>query len=365
MKNIEKRNWGYIFLGGLIIAAGGWWLTRRAKETYKELKRREKLGEELMKNAGLTEDAVTTLPPRPGDPDYGVDMKINLPYMLFEKGRFESLEIPQEYFDSDRIFTEKGTSEHVVHVRQRFDKQLRRNLLDLIFEIPRSAVSPNIEDRSSNDGYTSIGNFIYAFKGDKINNNNDFAFSGGLVNTIRNIINDPQYGISDLKVVPKNPIVSNRLVGYYFMKYDVVEDGEVIKASAMLPIPETHYEGMKLSDYVHEINVKLDKRERIDISLSDPRVQNVEVGDIILGYCITLKMNDAYNIDGINVNSGLAILRYIADEFEVLNRTGRGKFQYLSFLFYDEWDEEDELRYYDVAVNKETGRYQVCKGVLF
>jgi hypothetical protein len=34
-------------------------------------------------------------------------------------------------------------------------------------------------------------------------------------------------------------------------------------------------------------------------------------------------------------------------------------------LFYDEWDEEDELRYYDVEVNEKTGRYKVCKGVLF
>ena len=365
MKNNGKRNWGLVLFGGLIITVGAWWLTRRAKETYKELGRREKLGEELLKKSGMNENEVASIPPRPGDPEFGVDMQINLPYMLFEKGRFESLDIPQEYFDSDRIFTKAGPSEHVVHIRQRFDKQLRRNLLDLIFEIPRSAASPNIEDRSSNDGYTSIGNFIHAFKGDKISNENNYTFSGGLVNTIRNIINDPKYGISDLKVIPKNPVVSNRLVGYYYMKYDVIEDGETTKASAMLPIPETHYEGMKLSDYVYEVNRRLDTREGVNVSLSDPRIQNVEVGDVILGYCVTLKMHDAYNIDGINVKSGLAILRYIADEFEVLNRSGRGKFKYLSFLCYDEWDEEEELRYYDTAVNKDTGRYQVVRGTLF
>ncbi len=150
------------------------------------------------------------------------------------------------------------------------------------------------------------------------------------------------------------------------MKYEVVyEDGEVVKASAMLPIPESHYEGMMLSDYVYEVNRKLDARERIEISLSDPKIRNVEVGDVILGYCITLKMNDAYNIDGVNVNSGLAILQYVADEFKVVNKSKSGEFEYVSFLCYDEWDEEDELRYYDVTVNKKTGRYQICKGTLF
>lgn len=358
----KGKNWGLLITGLVILGGGAWYIVNRARKTYQELGRREEENREILKQSGMKEEEVDHAP-KPGDPDYGVDINICLPRIIFEKGYFES-DIEQWHFDLDRAlgYSDRDgnkvdsdedrfpPSEHVVHIRQRFDEKSKRNLLDFIFEIPVSALPYDKEARSYKDGNTCVADFVKALRGNK--DKETGKYSGGFAREMEKVISDPRnVGIPGIR---SKAVVEQRVEGFYFATYkETFEDGsEPLECSAMLTIPESHYTNNqynpdhdKVSDFVYDLLQVIKTDGPQDLVFDREDIIDGKVGDVLLGFRVTVKLRDAYHIDGINANSAISILEKIVDEFQVIG-WNKGLFKYEYFMFYAPND-NDLLECYD------------------
>lgn len=348
----KSKNWGLLIAGLAVLGGGAWFIINRARKTYQELGRREEENREILEKSGLKEEDLDKKAPLPGDPDYGVDTEIYLPRLIYEEAFQSNLE--DDCLDLDRAIGGDGhsPSEHVVHIRQRFDTKIKRNVLDFLFEIPLSAIPEDRDSRKFTDGNTCVANFVTAIRGEK--NKETGKYNGGLAKEMERIINDSRYNGINIDRMRARCIVDQRIEAYYFVAYKELDDNgeDLISCSAMLPVPKEHYENniynsdhTRASDFVGDLASVILEKGPQELEFERKDIVEAQVRDVILTFRVTVKLRDAYHIDGINVKSAIAILEYIADEFNVIG-WGGGSFKYTNFVFYAP-DELDTLECYD------------------
>ena len=363
---MKKQKAGIGFLavvGGLV---GVWWIYRHAKKTYRELERREEENREILSKTGMSEEEadkisvssamqnisapqektkITESEKTSEDSDYD----INLVKKLFTWARFDS-DIPVECMDIDEISSEER--ENIVHFIQRYDPKKGRNMLDLLFELPTSAL-PDVKEggkarRRHADGMTCVGDFMKTLRG-------KFDEETGILKKSE-VILDWEKMVRDEKNVGfkiKSSIGADvNLEGYFFLEYEEFIDDEWKTCTKMVKILPEFYKNNKLNpnhtrvtDYVCDIKDYYEDKEvdNLPISSATDNIRNIEILGAMIAIRVTFPMQDTMHIDGINFESAKEILRDIYYKLEVKG-SGDGSFKYEYYLFHNpNFDEVEEV----------------------
>lgn len=359
MKNSKL---GLYVLGGTVILGGLVWVVRRAKKTVREIEQREKENKQLLLDSGLSEEDIEKIEEQIENhhgsgnkkhcQDDDVDCTVNVCKDTYEYLRFES-DIELNSLDIDTILD--GPSEHVVHLCQRFDKKLKRNVLDFLFEIPKSAL-PRGENvkiyRKWVDGNTCTGDFITQIKGKWDFEKQESKL--GWIDWMTEMVKDPvNVGLK----IKTDPLVNSQLEGYIFLKYESFDhgNGDWFEESRLFKIPRVLHENnpfnsdhTDLTDFIYDLrleieSVKEDDEVKFDglklrdgsAYLFDPNeFRNIRAKDVICAVRVTYLVQDSKNLGGLNSNSAVKIIENIYNNMEVTG-WNNGKFKYTGFLFYD------------------------------
>lgn len=362
---MKTTNLGKLALVLLAVGGGLYWVVKHSKKTYREIGRREEENREILKKSGFTEEDLDILSQKE-EGEAGVDEEINLCKKIYEQVRFEST-MPVSVVDLEAI----NHSEKVIHIFQRFDEKLKRNFLDLRFQVPTSALSGNRGSRNYANGNTCVGDFISTIRG-KFNEGEN-KLEGGWVEWMEDIVRENQ-NFGNGKIINKSRLVDSRIEGYYYVTAeknfgdDVKEDWQPIGMFFSVPpsiFKNNPYnsEHDKLTDYILDLMIELDNSdgEGVDlcgVSYGDD-IRNVKIVDVICAVRVSFVMQDQWNLDGINATSALKILDTVYNEAEI-NGAGDGVFSYEYFLIYDpdSYCNTEELRVFNTK-NSSDGKVMV------
>lgn len=358
-----------ICLGFTIAVAAGiaiWKTIQNARKEYKELELREKENKKLP--AGANPDPEDVVVDTQEEEKEQVDYEINLPKRLFRELWFDlsNTGLPIECVDGDEIFGENHTSEHVVHVFQSFDNRTKRNVLNFLYQLPYSAL-PNVHDegigevkRKFIDGNTCVGDFVRAIKGKYNHEKGEMDFRG-FSGKMEEIVKDPEN--IGLAISNSRAFKDCRLEGYIFVTYKQKnEDGEWEPISKMIPLEKNIYENnpfnsdhTSMTDYIYDLTEHYAEKDAkpVQLETSDPEnYKDLVVEDGFAAIRVSFNMQDKRNIDGINSNSALKIIKETYESLDVRGY-GKGVFNYEHFLFYDP-DSVDSVSVFDINKDKNT-----------
>ena len=363
MKKSEKTS---LVIGGLLLlGAGAWWLIKRTKKTYKELENREKQNHEILEQLGITEDENVSDEEAIVVDSEGteVDIAINLPKQLNDLlCHDENYELDE--LDVNKFLLNNSPSEHTVHIRQRYDKGEKRNVLDLMFEIPLSALWSGkgaYKQRSSEDGFTCVGNFLKTIRGewDREDNYLKEQFQA----EIRYLIdNQVMLGTTIKRRNSKKTIIYSGLCGYLYLDYKEKVGGEYKDGSSLCEITKKMFEEnvfnqdhSELTEFICDVRERLETAPAtgLQFDMSDyiknpENFKDVVINDAIAAIRITVPIQDRRHIDGITINTLKQIVDNIYNKLEI-EGSGGGIFRYKHFVCYVPDTEQDgEIRVYGV-----------------
>lgn len=370
---MKTTNLGKAALVLLAVGGGLYWVIKHSKKTYQEIGRREKENREILKKSGFTEEDLDILSQKEEGEDC-IDEKINLCKKLYEQIRFEST-MPIDVVDLDGI----NHSEKVIHVCQRFDKKTKRNLLDLCFQVPVSALSGNRGSRNYANGNTCVGDFISTIRG-KFNETEN-KLEGGWIEWMEDVVRENQ-NFGNGKIINKGRLVDSRLEGYYYITAeknfgDVGED-DWQPIGMFFSIPPGIFKNNpynsdhdKLTDYILDLISELDNNsngEGVDLCGVNPGddVRNVKIVDVICAVRVSFVMQDQWNLDGINATSAIKILETVYNDLEIQG-AGDGIFNYEYFLIYDpdSYSDAEELRVFNTRESSDGKLMVITENYLY
>lgn len=350
MKKTTKT--GLVIGGLLCLGAGVLWLAKRVKSTCNELEKREKENHEVLEQSGLSNENLSNEEVIGIDEDgTEVDIIVNLPKQLNDmissdpNYAIEAVDI-QEF-----IYGDRGASEHVVHFLQRYDKGLKRNVLDILFEIPISAQwsgSNAAKRRSQEDGYTCVGNFMSTIRGN-YNEEKDIV-ENGFLELIQYLIDSKTYLGAPLKK-NKKTIIYSGISGYMHITYKERSrnnEDEWITTTRMIEVPRELYknnpfnaEHTGITDFICDLREEMGKSsDENGLSLdllkfvkNSQEFKDFRVLDAISTIRVTLAVQDCIHMDGINSITLKQIVDNIYNKLEIEGMKG-GIFRYEHFLCY-------------------------------
>lgn len=340
-----------LVIGGLLcLGAGVMWFVKRVKSTCNELEKREKENHEVLEQAGLLDnDEVLPEEITVFDEDgTEVDILVNLPKqlngMISDDHKFEVSAVDVNEF----LFGKKGASEHVVHFVQRYDKGVKRNVLDMLFEIPLSAQwsgKDSAKRRLPEDGNTCVANFVSTIRG-KYNEEKN-TLEHGFLELIQYLIDNKTYlGVPLEK--NKRTIIYSGISGYMHITYKERLDGEWVTVTRMMEIPKELYmnnpfnaEHTGLTEFVCDLRGEMEKsREEtglpFDLSKyikNSSEYKDFQVLDAITTVRVTLAVQDHLHLDGISPSTLKQVVDNIYGKLEIEGMKG-GIFRYEHFLCY-------------------------------
>lgn len=288
-----------------------YWLYRHTKSSMGKFEAHDEEVRNHLKEQGYTEEQISKgeVTPVP-----------NLPEEAFREIVNESI-IDDDSLLVDNIICKDGkTQENVVHIKQRYDDRLRRDVVEVLFEIPVSALSK--ETRCKSDGSTTVLDFIESIRG-IYDRETETVVSSGFTGTMEEIVRK-HTGPMDTCVI------GSRVAGYVFGEYDI--DGET--RSCMFSVPKAvfypTYE--RVTDFIKAARLEPGKK-----AIETDSGQTINIIDAIAVVQVMFPVQDLYN-PGINKKSLIEIVKTIYDE--PLGVTGAtGTFEYDKFLFYDSSDQ--------------------------
>lgn len=349
----KKLKTGLVVGGLLLLGAGvAVWLSKRVKSTCKELENREKENEDALKESGLTEEKPREEVIALDDDGTEVDIEVNLPKALNEMISKDSNYLI-EAVDVDEFIFGNKVSEHVVHIMQRYDRGLKRNVVDILFEIPLSALWSGKDagkKRSYYDGNTCVGDFVTTIRG-KYNEDLD-RVENGFEEVIRYLVDNKIILGTTLKKgkKAKDTIIYSGVSAYITATYERRdEDGEWETITSMLDITKKKLikenpfnpEHERATEFVCDMRVALDETDNErgiamgieNTAENSENYRNFFVQDAIAAIRITLAVQDRVNLDGINAATLKQIADHIYNKLEIEGMNG-GVFRYEHFLCY-------------------------------
>ena len=350
MKKSTKT--GLVIGGLLCLGAGVLWLTKRVKSTCKELEKREEENREVLEQSGLVDDGLTKEEVIGVDEDgTEVDIIVNLPKqlndMISNDPKYEVEAIDVNKF----IFGNQGVSEHVVHFLQRYDKGLKRNVLDILFEIPISAQwsgANAAKRRSQEDGYTCVGNFMSTIRGN-YNSEKDIV-ENGFLELIQYLIDSKTILGKPLKK-NKKTIIYSGISGYMHITYkekSTTGEDEWLTTTRMIEVPRELYKNNPfneehdgITDFICDLREEMEKskdKDGLSLDLSkfvknSREFKDFRILDAISTIRVTLAVQDRLHLDGINDNTLKQVVDSIYNKLEIEGMKG-GIFRYEHFLCY-------------------------------
>lgn len=351
MKKATKT--GLVIGGLLVLGAGAAWLIKRVKSTCNELEKREKQNREVLEQSGAHIDETVADEDQIAVDEDGteVDIAVNLPKqlnsMISDDTKYEVEAVSLDDF----VFSENGASEHVVHISQRYDRGLKRNVLDILFEIPLSAQwsGPTARKRRSyRDGNTCVGNFMSTIRG-TYNEELDIV-EKGFQEEIEFLVNSKTILGAPIKKKNQKTIVYSGITAYMHVTYEEKsrENDEWLTTTRMVEVPKEFYknnpfnaEHNGITDFICDLREEMEKSNDADGYVFDmskylrnaSEFRNFRILDAISTIRITLAVQDRMHLDGVNAT----ILKQIADaiytHLEVEGMNG-GVFKYEHFICY-------------------------------
>lgn len=300
MKNLAKIGLAVLGTAGLAYV-----IYKRAVQVHKAIEEREKEVTKIKEQTGF-EEVDSDDSPETGD------CTINLPKDLIAECN-RSSEIPSDSIKLSNIFA-PGNS-NIVRIRQSFDRNTKRNILSLMFQVPNSAL------KNKTYGTINVGDLIRAIKGKYSHAEDRMVSDDYFVNYITKALDQQQ-----------NPVIGTFLNGYVYFSWE--EEGH--REVRLSMIPKETYENLgydRITDYVQDL-----RKQDVKIACRNEEGK-VFTADIIEAFVVLevkILMQDRFNLDGINKKSALTILEKIYNDLEIEPTHSNGcYFRYNNFLFYD------------------------------
>lgn len=381
-KKISGKKAGKFCLVGLCVIAAGVGIYKLVKWAYNDVKAGKKQLDDASKNmddvmsaSGITDKVIDE---QINEAEKGNDnrdlneMDINFPKKTFTELFFDndSDGYREESLHFRRARREK--SERVVHVQQRFDRKVKRWVLDFIFEIPiGSEVNSGGQKAKYHDRPYSYRTFIDSIKGYKEKDPETGAevyIEGDVLKDIKAIAkeNQGEFAIKNGKLFLGCDILARHFVRYdkYYQSDEI--DPETGKKQKLFPCSgyfDVTKRELADNNYTSEISYVTDLKYRYKkdgaskkevaeglseiYDFEEKGMYNVEVIDTTINIRITFALQRDGHIDGLSVKGATEICKYILDEMyieaDLPEVNNDFTYQYIMFHSYYLHGEEEKV----------------------